>query len=92
MRASCAVLLFYFTYLDSFLCWYRAVVMYVLGLWSCWFIDISLVRCAAILNVFVFDQSTADCLMVGHVHDNSMKSTRKRARGTYNRIAEKQFP
>jgi hypothetical protein len=43
---------------------YQPVAMHMFALWFCWFVDLSLVWCVVLLNVFV--GAEACCLVVSH--------------------------
>jgi hypothetical protein len=58
------VLIFSCNCLRLYLCWYHAIAMYVFSLWLCWFVDFYLVRCMAVLNVFIC--VAAPYLVVSH--------------------------
>jgi hypothetical protein len=48
---------------------YQAVAMHVFALWFSWFVDLSLVRCVAVLIAFVAEETI---LMAGH-HGSSQQ-------------------
>jgi hypothetical protein len=60
---------------------YHAVAMHMFGVWFCWFVDFSLVQCAAVLNVSA--GAEACCLAIGH-HGRQVNTKNGCMEGTMN--------